>query len=261
MDTMTTNTSSHDETAKRHLTRVKLCGLQRPEDIVLADRYRPDYVGFVFWPGSHRYVTPKTAGELTAALDPSIRKVGVFLDEGVAQVVETVRVAGLDLVQLHGGENAEMVRRIREEAGVPIVKACKLMPADAAGPGRAGTVREAEQALTNVLAASRTADYLLLDAGDGEGRRFDWSLLEEDSCAGGEASETVLLARTVLRERGFLAGGLTAANVGEAIARLRPFAVDVSSALETNGYKDEEKVAAFMKAAGKEDVVAIRTTA
>lgn len=200
------------------MTKIKLCGLSRLEDIEAANRLQPDYVGFVFWPESRRAVTPAQAARLKAALDPSIRAVGVFVNEDPETVAQLLAAGIIDLAQLHGRESPAYLRLLAGFTSRPFIQAFRVKgPAD---------MDRAEKS---------TADHLLLDAGAGEGKVFDWSLL-----------------------RGFprpylLAGGLTPENVGEAIDALHPWGVDVSSGIETNGTKDPEKMNAFIAAVRRAD--------
>ena len=195
------------------MTKIKLCGLSRLEDIEAANRLKPDYVGFVFWPESRRAVTLAQAAALKAALDPSIRAVGVFVDEDPENVAQLLAAGIIDLAQLHGREGPGYLRILSSLVGHRTIQAVKVK-----GPEDLDRARESR------------ADHLLLDAGAGEGRPFDWSLL------------------SVFSRPYFLAGGLTPDNVGEAIRILAPWGVDVSSGVETDGRKDPAKMEAFVAA-------------
>ena len=195
------------------MTKIKLCGLSRLEDIEAANRLKPDYAGFVFWPESRRAVTPAQAAALKAALDPSIRAVGVFVDEDPENVAQLLAAGIIDLAQLHGREGPGYLRILSGLVGHRTIQAVKVT-----GPEDLDRARESR------------ADHLLLDAGAGEGRPFDWSLL------------------SVFSRPYFLAGGLTPDNVGEAIRTLAPWGVDVSSGVETDGRKDPAKMEAFVAA-------------
>ena len=195
------------------MTRIKLCGLSRLQDIETANTLLPEYVGFVFAPKSRRYVTRQHAAELKKHLAPGIRAAGVFVDEPPENVAKIVKRGVIDLVQLHGSEDEAYLRRLRELTAVPIIQAFRI---------RSGK---------DLPAAERsTADYVLLDAGAGDGKVFDWSLLEN------------------FRRPYFLAGGLDPDNAGQAVRTLHPFTVDVSSGIETGGVKDPEKMKAFVSA-------------
>lgn len=200
------------------MTRIKLCGLSRPCDIEAANALNPDYIGFVFAPNSSRFVTPEKAARLKRMLDPSIRAVGVFVDEDPEAVARLLRDGVIDMAQLHGREDEAYIRELRRRTGRPILKAFRI------------------RSESDLAAADRcTADGILLDSGAGSGTVFDWTLL-----------------RSVKRPY-FLAGGLGVENVGEAVRQLHPFAVDVSSGIETDGKKDSAKMAAFVAAVRKEE--------
>jgi len=188
------------------MTRLKICGLFREADISYANVVRPDYVGFVFAP-SRRQVTREKAAELRKLLDPSIPTAGVFVDEKTSRILELLSDGIISIVQLHGHEDEEYIADLKEKTKALIIKAVK--------PENRDDVRNAEKS---------SADFLLFDSGAGTGRVFDWSLLEG-----------------VQRDY-FLAGGLNKDNVEEAINVLHPFAVDLSSGVETDGFKDLEKM-------------------
>lgn len=197
------------------MTKIKLCGLSRPCDIETANRLLPEYIGFVFAPKSKRYVPPETAAALKGLLRPSVQAVGVFVREEPEQVARLLRDGIIDIAQLHGGEDAAYVRVLRRLTDRPILQAFRVDSA------------------ADVAAAQKSeADMILLDAGaGGTGTAFDWTLLRD------------------IRRPYFLAGGLHPDNVREAVERLSPYAVDVSSGIETDGWKDADKMEAFMRAA------------
>jgi phosphoribosylanthranilate isomerase len=188
------------------MTRLKICGLFREEDILSANMTLPDYAGFVF-AKSRRQVTREKAKELKRLLSPSIEAVGVFVSEDIDRIIEIINDGTISIVQLHGDEDDEYIRRLKARIDAVIIKAVK--------PENREDVRNAEKS---------SADFLLFDSGAGTGRVFDWSLLEG-----------------VQRDY-FLAGGLNKENVEEAINVLHPFAVDLSSGVETDGFKDLEKM-------------------
>ena len=196
------------------MTRVKVCGLKRPEDMAYANELLPDYVGFVFAKASKRYVSPESAAALREQLSPQIVTVGVFVDEPIEHVAVLLESGVIGMAQLHGAETAEYIRALRSKSHAPIIQAFRIASRD--------DVLRAEQS---------QADYILLDHGaGGTGESFDWSLLDG------------------IKRPFLLAGGLSAENVGEAIARYKPFAVDSSSKLETDGLKDYNKMKAFVEA-------------
>lgn len=200
------------------MTKIKLCGLSRKEDIAAANALMPEFVGFVFARGSRRYVSPAQAQVLKAALAPGVLAVGVFADEGVDAVAALLDGGVIDLAQLHGGEDEAYLAALRERTEKPVIQAFRI-----------GTREDVQRA------ENSSADYVLLDSGAGTGVPFDWGLLED------------------VKRPYFLAGGLDSANVAGAIRTLRPFAVDVSSGIETGGKKDKNKMAAFVEAVRKED--------
>lgn len=194
---------------------VKICGITSEEDALLAVAMGADAVGFVFAP-SPRQLAPARAADIAKRLPPEILTVGVFRDHAPERVVEVVRQAGLVGAQLHGHETIEATRYIRERLPV-VIKAF---------PGGDPELQHAPD---------YSADIVLLDsASPGSGRVFDWSLAE------GAPSGLRLM----------LAGGLNPGNVAEAIAKVRPWGVDVSSGVESApGVKDARLVRTFVKAA------------
>ncbi|HIX90359.1 MAG TPA: phosphoribosylanthranilate isomerase [Candidatus Agathobaculum pullicola] len=200
------------------MTGIKLCGLSRESDIQVANELKPQYIGFVFAPKSKRYVTPEKAEELKQMLASDIKAVGVFVDEKPETVADCLNNGIIDIAQLHGYESDDYITQLRRHTKRPIMKAFRIKTAS--------DIADAEQS---------AADFVLLDSGAGTGAVFDWNLI-----------------RNIHRPY-FLAGGLESGNVGAAIRALRPFAVDVSSGIETDGRKDETKMAAFVAAVRKED--------
>ncbi len=200
------------------MTKIKFCGLTRACDIEAANELKPDYIGFVFWSRSKRYVTRRKALELKKLLDPSIAAVGVFVDEDIDVVKAYLNDGIIDIAQLHGHEDEEYIRSVKEDTGRKVIKAFKITSYE--------KLAEANKSC---------ADYVLLDAGMGDGVTFDWSVVKNSE-----------------REY-FLAGGLHPGNVAEAVKMLHPFAVDVSSGIETEGMKDKVKMVSFADAVRKED--------
>ncbi|MBQ1838158.1 MAG: phosphoribosylanthranilate isomerase [Ruminococcus sp.] len=192
------------------MTKIKMCGLSRAEDIQAANAIKPDYIGFVFAEISKRKVSALEASKLKSKLDPEIKAVGVFLDDKLDFVASMLNLGIVDVVQLHGSEDEEYIEKVRKITNKPIIKAFIIRSEE--------DVKRAERS---------TADFILLDGGKGEGRAFDWSLLKE------------------IKRPYFLAGGLNPENVGDAVKALKPFAVDVSTGIETDGVKDREKMTAF----------------
>ena len=199
------------------MSKIKLCGLSRKCDIEWANVLKPEYIGFVFWSKSKRNVPPEKAKELKDLLSPDIKAVGVFVDEPIENVAELLNDNIIDIAQLHGGEDEEYIKKLRTLSDKPIIKAFLLK-----------SESDAERA------EKSTADYILVDSGTGTGKSFDWELLKN-------------ISRPY-----FLAGGLCCENISQAITALDPYAVDVSSGIETNGCKDNNKMAAFVAAVRKE---------
>ena len=201
------------------MTKIKFCGMMRPEDIAAANAVHPDYIGFVFAPQSRRAVTPRQAEALKSLLAPGIQAVGVFVNAPVEQVAALLAEGIIDIAQLHGQEDADYLDRLYAQTGKPVIKAFRV-----------------NSAADLQRAAAYPADGLLLDSGaGGTGTVFDWSLLQN------------------FKKPYFLAGGLAPENVGCAVKKLHPYAVDVSSGIETNGRKDAQKMAAFAAAVRKEE--------
>ena len=140
------------------MTKIKLCGLSRTEDIDTANRLRPDYIGFVFSPKSRRYVDIAKARMLRERLDEGIAAVGVFVDEDPETVIKYLHDGVIDIAQLHGSEDDQYIEKIRAASGKPVIKAFVLRQKD-----------------DIIKAVQCPADYILLDAGRGDGETFDWS--------------------------------------------------------------------------------------
>lgn len=192
------------------MTKIKFCGLKRKADIETANTLKPDYIGFVFAKDSRRYISPENAAVLKSRLSPEISAVGVFVNERPEAIASLLNDGVIDLAQLHGDEDEAYINRLKGLAGKPVIKAFRITSS------------------ADVLKASgSSADLILLDSGTGSGRTFNWQLIKE------------------MRRPYFLAGGLDPENVRDAVRLLNPWAVDVSSGIETDGLKDIEKMAAF----------------
>lgn len=196
------------------MTKIKICGLSRFADIDAVNRWRPDYVGFVF-AASKRRVTMQEAAELSRRLDPAICPVGVFVNTGADEIIAAVAAGIIRAVQLHGQESPEQVMALRRQLPktVPVMKAVGM---------EAGR----EQELAGWQQSS--AEYLLLDAPKaGSGAVFDHNLIEKGQS---------------LTKPWFLAGGINGDNVIPLIRRFAPYGIDVSSGVETGGCKDPQKI-------------------
>ena len=201
------------------MTKIKLCGLMRPCDIEWANTLMPDYIGFVFARKSRRYVSPKTAGELHEKLSPAIQAMGVFVNEAPETVAALLNDGVIDIAQLHGGEDEAYVQTLRALTDKPLIQAFRI---------------DGVHDLKRAQASS--ADHILLDHGaGGTGSAFDWAVLKG------------------FDRPYFLAGGLDPENVAQAVKALHPYAVDVSSGVETDGVKDYTKMTAFVNAARHEE--------
>ncbi len=195
------------------MTKIKICGLKSEDDISYVNELKPDYIGFVFLQGRKRYVSPSQASHLRGLLDPSIPAVGVFVGEPLDQVIALAKSETIQMIQLHGQEDEAYLKELRKHCSQPVIKAFIIK-----------TKEDMEKAL------SFPSDYLLLDNGLGTGEAFDWSLIQN------------------IDRPFFLAGGLNPGNAASAIKLAHPYALDVSSGVETDGKKDYEKIKAFIHA-------------
>ena len=200
------------------MTRIKICGLSRPEDMEAVNAARPDYCGFVVnFPRSRRNVSPERLRVLRGLLSGGVIPVGVFVDQPPETVAALQNDGAITIAQLHGHEDEAYISRLRELThGKPVWKAFKVRTA------------------VDVEAARRsTAERVLLDNGAGTGAAFDWTLVRD------------------MGRPWILAGGLTPESLPDAIARLRPWCVDISGGAETDGIKDPVKILAAVQAVRK----------
>ena len=190
-------------------TKIKICGLKRPEDITYVNEAKPDYCGFIIeFPKSSRNVTGDQVRTITANLHPDIIPVGVFVNASLERVEELLLAGTIQIAQLHGQEDEDYIRRIQRNTRHQVIKAFSVK-----------TTQDIE------LALQSPADYILLDQGSGgTGKTFDWSLIPE------------------ITRPFFLAGGLGPDNLVQAVRTIRPYAVDLSSSVETDGVKDRSKI-------------------
>lgn len=196
------------------MVKLKICGMVQEQDIAAVNTVLPDYAGFVF-AQSKRRIDGRKAKALKAGLDPFIKAVGVFVNEDIKNIQELCSSGVIDLIQLHGDENEEYIKELKKCTSNKIIKAVR--------------VRDAQDIKR---AAGSLCDYLLLDAyQDGKyggiGRTFDWSVIPK------------------LEKPFFLAGGIDSGNIARAIGLYDPYCIDVSSGVETDGYKDPEKISAI----------------
>lgn len=190
-------------------TKIKICGLRRWEDIRAVNAAKPDFCGFVVEvPGRFRSVTAMQLRMLVKYLDREILPVGVFVNAEPEMIAELLNSGTLDMAQLHGREDRNYIERLRRLTDKPLIQAFSVF-----------TEKDIRRAMES------TADYILLDqGGGGTGKRFDWSLIPQT-------------ARPF-----FLAGGLGPDNLEEAVRGIQPYAVDLSSSVETGGRKDPQKI-------------------
>ena len=202
------------------MVKIKICGMRRSEDIEMANRYKPDYIGFVF-ADSPRKVSYDQAKELSELLSDEIVPVGVFVNEHMKLIVDLFRDGIIEMAQLHGDEDEKYIRNLKdksiEETGkqIPVINAIEIKDGDDYN----------DELLKWRDSAS---DYFILDSGKGSGKTFDWSLIDKES--------------EFFKNSIFLAGGLNSENLALAMEEFNPFAVDLSSSVETDGFKDEEKI-------------------
>ncbi|MCL2773352.1 MAG: phosphoribosylanthranilate isomerase [Oscillospiraceae bacterium] len=188
--------------------KIKICGLSRLCDIDAVNEAKPDYIGFVFAEKSRRKVDIKTALELQENLRRDIISVGVFVDENPEKILEIVKAGIIAIIQLHGSESEDYIKNIIDLTGKPVIKSA-----------------------ANLNDMRKNANYILFDTiGGGTGKSFDWGILDKSK----------------IDKPFFLAGGLNIDNVVSAINQVRPFAVDISSGVETNRLKDRRKIIEFV---------------
>ena len=196
------------------MVKIKICGIKRLEDIEIVNRYKPDYIGFVF-ADSKRKVSHDLAKELRNNLDSDIIPVGVFVDSPQDEILKLFGDGIIEIAQLHGSESEQFILDLKKKTDgeLKIINAIEM-------------TQEVDLLEYN----DSNSDYLLLDSGKGSGKTFDWSLIRKD-----------------IKKEFFLAGGLNSENVTQAIDEFNPYAIDLSSSLETDGFKDENKIKEIME--------------
>ena len=194
---------------KMNMPKIKICGLSHPEDITYINEAKPDYCGFIIdVPKSRRNVSISKVRELVQNLESQICPVGVFVNKDCGEVAQLLNEGTIQIAQLHGQEDEAYIRRIQKNTGHQVIKAFSVK-----------TAQDIENALKS------PADYILLDqGGGGTGQTFDWSLIPE------------------IDRPFFLAGGLGVENLETAVRTIHPYAVDLSSSVETDGMKDRDKI-------------------
>ena len=195
------------------MVKVKICGLRRPEDIEAANAAKPDYVGFIFVEGTKRYVEPIQAAQFRKDLAGDIQTVGVFVNARIEKIVAICKAGIIDVIQLHGEEDATYIDQLKDQVDQEIIKSVAVGD--------------------DLVVAPNQADYLLFDSlspsRGGSGKVFDWQMV------------------SAYQEKPFfLAGGLGVENIEAALKVVRPYAVDASSSLETDGVKDPVKMQEFV---------------
>lgn len=252
------------------MNRIKICGLKRMEDILAVNEYKPEYIGFVF-AGTKRFVSDELAAELKSALDKRIKAVGVFVNEPIAHVVKLAAKGTIDMIQLHGQEDLDYVNQLKEELmkipkgryekkqqetddgreadkgqdteqpGIPIIKAVRIDASlEVTEEKEADIIKENQRLIEEAKALQ--VDYLLFDSKvkgslGGSGKQFDIAGLSPDEAIGMPY---------------FLAGGIGLHNVKQLTALRAPYGIDVSSAVETDGSKDKEKIKKLIETVRKE---------
>ncbi len=195
------------------MTKVKFCGIKSIEDIKMVSMIKPDYIGFVFVNKSKRYVSIDDAKKLKRNLSEDILTIGVFQNEDISHIMKIIEENIIDGIQLHGQESIEYIKELKTKTNLPIIQAFPVTSIE--------DIKQANQSI---------ADYILLDhPNSGHGMTFDWTFLLE------------------MKRPYFLAGGLTVENVKDVIKIYHPYAVDVSSGIESEGKKDFHKMDMFMK--------------
>jgi len=209
-------------------TRIKICGITRLDDLHAAVDAGVDALGFVFYPPSPRYLSPKAAAPLIAAMPPFVTSVGLFVNASLEEIQAVIALAPIQLLQFHGDESADECHRLASAVNRPFIRAFRVKPDTSAAD-----LLECE---AEYQAASPLFQGLLLDtfvdSFGGSGKVFDWSLIPKE-----------------LAPRVVLSGGLSVQNATDAVVGVRPFAVDISSGVElSKGVKDADKVRAFVQA-------------
>lgn len=194
--------------------KIKICGLRRLKDIEIVNKYLPDFIGFVFFKKSHRNVSFKEAKYLSSKLNDKIIPVGVFVNEKPQNIVELFKSNTIQIAQLHGHEDEEYIKNLKEQAKKEVGKELKVIKSVVFDENKEYEIE-----------THPNSDYYLFDSGMGSGKTFNWRLIHKN-----------------LDKPFFLAGGLNENNILTAINEVKPFAVDISSATETNKFKDENKI-------------------
>lgn len=205
------------------MTKVKICGLRRTKDIEIVNKFQPDYIGFVL-AKSKRQISLETAVALKLLLDPRVKAVGVFVNEPIQNILEYENHEAIDIIQLHGDEDLTYIKKLKEVSGLPIIKAFRIKDEE--------SLRQQKELIGHPILEGVLLDAYHPTTYGGIGESFDWKLLDE------------------IHRPYFLAGGIGSDNIQEALSH-KPYAIDVSSKVETDGYKDEEKIKGLIEAVRK----------
>lgn len=201
------------------MTRIKICGMRRTDDILYVNKYRPDYAGFILSPGFKRTVDLETFRQLQERLDKCIKRVGVFVNEPPENILRYYAET-LDVIQLHGDENRDYISKLSKECDCEIWKAV-----------RTKTSADIEAACLLPVHKLVIDSYSQSQYG-GTGKQVDLEIIRQAK-----------ITKPV-----FLAGGLNVKNIAEAISQVKPYGVDFSSSVETDGFKDEQKICEIIAA-------------
>lgn len=195
------------------MVKLKICGIKREEDIELMNKYKPDFVGFVF-ADSSRKISYELSKTLKGKLNPQIKTVGVFVNHEINEILKLFQDNIIDMAQLHGNESQDYINTLKEKTDnkLKIIKAIEI---------------KSKNDLDNL---NYDVDFLLLDSGKGSGKTFPWHLVEQK-----------------IDKNFFLAGGINKDNINEAIEKFQPYAIDLSSSVEKEGFKDEELIKEVME--------------
>jgi len=187
------------------ISKLKICGIRRIEDILMVNEIKPEFIGFVF-AKSKRQIDLNTAIKLKSKLNSNIKSVGVFVNEDIDQIVKIVNSKAIDIIQLHGNESNNYIKQLKEKVSAKIIKVIKI------------------NSDLNDNTAFAEVDYLLYDSGNGSGKPFDWNINIDK------------------KKPIFIAGGININNLEEAYKTFNPFAFDLSSSVEVDGYKNLDKM-------------------
>ena len=217
------------------MIRTKICGIRRTEDAITAAEAGADFIGLVFVPGRRRRMEVTMAAEIVDELRTLVPEppgvVGLFADQPLEEVVETIKSCALDLAQLCGQESPDYCRQVAELTGAEIIKVLHVSASETAGQRAGDRGVEARMAPYRQAGCRVTLDRLVEGLQGGTGQSFDWDVAAQLSRQGHEF---------------LLAGGLTPDNVAQAVAQVNPWGVDVSTGVETEGLKDPGKILAFI---------------